>query len=168
MESIIEEDENQLRDPCPQVEDGPLGSHHALQERREGIEIHKDATKAASSIPRLDPGQKSGSNGSTTMSSNFQLKNEIELSTMQTSNGFSNTRRSPSDPSFESNIIRQGGNDNTQLRLRPQLISSQNYKSLHQLRSTDRDNIRSFRPLPGANLTSNGFNNIIEEEEFAY
>lgn len=26
----------------------------------------------------------------------------------------------------------------------------------------------SFRPLPGANLTANGFSNIIEEEEFAY
>lgn len=113
----------------------------------------------------LKRGQKTngGSNGSTTMSSNFQLKNDNELSTMQTSGGFSNTRRSPRDPSFESNSKKDG-----QLRLRPQLISSQNYNSLHSLRPVDKDTAGSFRPLPGANLTSTGFNNIMEEEEFAY
>lgn len=42
------------------------------------------------------------------MSSNFQLKNDNELSTMQTSGGFSNTRRSPRDPSFESNSKKDG------------------------------------------------------------
>ena len=100
------------------------------------------------------------------MSSNL-LKNENELSTMQTSGGFSNTRRSPRDPSFESNNKRGGGGADAQLRLRPQLLSSQNYNSLHQLRPVGKDS-SSLRQLPVANSTSYGFNNIIEEEEFAY
>jgi len=90
---------------------------------------------------------------------------------MQTSSGFSNTKRSPRDPSFESTNKRGSGEDtSSSLKLRPHLISSQNYNSLHQLRPTDRDrDMGSFRPLPGASLTANnGFGNIIEEEEFAY
>ena len=41
---------------------------------------------------------------------------------------------------------------------------------MHSLKPIDKaiDSSASFRPLPGANLTSTGFNNIIEEEEFAY
>jgi len=150
MESIIEEDENHL---CPQ----------GLERQPEGTNLLKESiTIKASSVSKKDLRQKSGSDGS---SINLQLKNENEqLSTMQTSSGFSTTKRSPREPSFESNNVRVGSD----ARLRPQLISSQNYKSLYQLRSTDRENIASFRPLPGANLTSNGFNRIIEEEEFAY
>ena len=59
-------------------------------------------------MQRKDAG--GGSNGSTTMSTNFtQIKNSDvngELSTMQTSGGFSNTRRSPRDPSFENSATR--------------------------------------------------------------
>lgn len=44
---------------------------------------------------------------------------------MQTSGGFSNTKRSPRDPSFESSQQKRGGAaSDAQLRLRPQLISS--------------------------------------------
>ena len=101
------------------------------------------------------------------MSSNIQLKNENgELSTMQTSGGFSNTRRSPREPSFESNNHKRGQGDQ-QLKIRPQLISSQNYNSLHQLRPVDKES-GSLRPIPGANSTSYEFNNINEEEEYAY
>lgn len=40
---------------------------------------------------------------------------------------------------------------------------------MHTLKPIDRGgDSASFRPLPGANLTSTGFNNIMEEEEFAY
>lgn len=40
---------------------------------------------------------------------NGENNNNVELSTMQTSGGFSNTRRSPRDPSFEKDNGLGGG-----------------------------------------------------------
>lgn len=120
MESILEEDEHQLKDnPGRQGPDEPLvpvKTKMKLQTSLRGKEFKGP-----------------GSNGSTTMSQKvIQTKNDHELSTAQTSGGFSNTRRSPRDPSFESSNMKNTGDK--QLRLRPQLMNSQNYASLHQIR----------------------------------
>ena len=100
---------------------------------------------------------------------------------MQTSGGFSNTRRSPRDISGDGSGNKRVANGHVptasslegsagQLRFRPQMLNQQNYHSVHTLKPIDKDSSSgtSFRPLPGANLTSTGFNNIMEEEEFAY
>ena len=170
MESILEEDENQqVKEPFNKRGVGAQNNDENVLDLKSQLRVKKNT-----SLQRKD-----GSNGSTTMSTNFtQVKNENgELSTMQTSGGFSNTRRSPREPSFEnSQSMKQGAADST-LRLRPQLLSSQNnYNSLNQLRPIDKEssasNVSNPRQqiIPGANHTSShgGFNNIIEEEEFAY
>lgn len=114
MESILEEDENQAKDNNMMPGLGRLKTYDVT------------ATISAKHQTSLRVGkdfQGSTSNGSTTLSQNVHPKaGDNELSTAQTSGGFSNTRRSPRELSFESNNVRAAaavaGGDK-QLRMRP-------------------------------------------------
>ena len=125
LESILETDENQVKESHQkkllQQHKQKQQAHLHKQEDQVTMDSQDNAIEArqhsqnqqkAKKKQQTSQQRKDGSNGSTTMSSNnfTQIKNtENEMSTMQTSGGFSNTRRSPREPSHESTQKRVGG-----------------------------------------------------------
>lgn len=165
MESIKEEDEHQFshqpaRFSAQAAEELPIKFQKKVKKRismhHEGkLQFHGPPQGAV--VSQAPPDQ---CLQGVTLSSNFSLKNENnDLSTAQTSGGFSN-KRSPRDPSQETGNKRDG----SQIRLRQQFVNQASYNSLHQLRSVDKESLR----LATKNSACNEFVGIIEEEEFAY